>query len=125
MVKILVVDDELDVESLFRLKFRKEIKDKKMEIHYCPSGIVALDFLNQIAQQDIIIILSDINMPEMTGLELLGAVKNKYPQKKVFMVSAYDDEKYKSEARELGADEYITKPVNFELLKTLISAQAT
>jgi CheY-like chemotaxis protein len=119
-IRILVVDDEEDVELLFRQRFKKEMNDGKVSLHFANSGISALKILEDISTQDIIIILSDINMPEMTGLELLERIKLRYPEKKVMMISAYGNEQYVSEAQRKGADDFFTKPVDFKLLKEKI-----
>jgi len=119
-LRILVVDDEEDVELLFRQRFRKEANEGKVNLHFANSGAAALLELEEVDNQDIIIILSDINMPGMTGLELLEKIKHKYPNKKVMMISAYGNEQYMNEAQEKGADDFFTKPVDFKLLKEKI-----
>ncbi len=116
-LRILVVDDEEDVELLFRQRFRKEASDGKVHLHFANSGAKALLELEDVSNQDIIVILSDINMPGMTGLELLEKIKQKYPNKKVMMISAYGNEQYMNEAQQKGADNFFTKPVDFKLLK--------
>lgn len=120
MVKILVVDDETDVESLFKLKFRKEEKDGSVKVLFSDSGKGALDILNDGDGKEVIIVLSDINMPDMTGIDLLKAIKEKYPYKKVVMVTAYGNEEYQTEAFSNGADDFLTKPVDFNKLKETI-----
>lgn len=119
-LRILVVDDEEDVELLFRQRFRKETNEGKVNLHFANSGAKALLELQDVSNQDIIIILSDINMPGMTGLELLEKIKQKYPNKKVMMISAYGNEQYMNEAQQKGADDFFTKPVDFKLLKEKI-----
>jgi CheY-like chemotaxis protein len=119
-LRILVVDDEEDVELLFRQRFRKEANEGKVNLHFANSGAAALLELEEVDDQDIIIILSDINMPGMTGLELLEKIKQKYPNKKVMMISAYGNEQYMNEAQQKGADDFFTKPVDFKLLKEKI-----
>ena len=119
-LRILVVDDEEDVELLFRQRFRKEANEGKVNLHFANSGAAALLELEEVDNQDIIIILSDINMPGMTGLELLEKIKHKYPNKKVMMISAYGNEQYMNEAQQKGADDFFTKPVDFKLLKEKI-----
>lgn len=119
-MKILVVDDERDIQTLFEQRFRKEIKEKQMEFVFTFSGEEALEYLNAHSEeQEAILILSDINMPGMSGLELLGQIKQKYhkPPPVVMMITAYGDgENYKI-AKDLGADDFLTKPVDFNLLK--------
>jgi CheY-like chemotaxis protein len=119
MKKILVVDDEKDVETLFLQRFRKEIKSGDYEFVFAFSGEQALNILNTDLKHEAVLILSDINMPGMSGLELLNNIKVKYfkPPPIVMMISAYGDEKNKEEAKNLGADGFLTKPVDFSLLK--------
>jgi two-component system, chemotaxis family, chemotaxis protein CheY len=117
-MKILVVDDEVDVRALFEQRFRKEIRNNEMAFVFAHSGQEALNYLNGINRESILI-LSDINMPGMSGLELLKHIKDEYskPPPIVMMISAFgDDENYKT-AMSLGADEFLTKPLNFNHLK--------
>jgi len=112
----MVVDDEEDIQSLFKQKFRKEIKSGQVEFHFALSADAALDYLkNQSAS--VVLILSDINMPGMNGLELLKIIKQNFFNLKVFMITAYGDEENYQKAIAYGADDYITKPVNFDSLK--------
>ena len=119
--KLLVVDDELDVKDLFLQRFRKEIKSGKFSFVFAHSGEEALELLSHVQPMDIVLILSDINMPGMTGFDLLKQVKEKLPTLKVFMVSAYGDAANMNRAKETGADGFIEKPVNFQLLEEKIS----
>jgi CheY-like chemotaxis protein len=123
-MKLLVVDDELDVKDMFLQRFRKEIKAGKISLVFAHSGEEAIELLSQMQPMDIVLILSDINMPGMTGFDLLKVVKEKLPDLKIFMVSAYGDAANMNKARENGADDFIEKPVNFKLLEEKIfSAQ--
>lgn len=117
-MKILVVDDEKDVRFLFEQRFRKEIKSQEMEFVFAFSGEEALIYLNQ-HEHEAVLILSDINMPGMSGLELLEHIKQKYvkPPPLVMMITAYGDAENFNMAKELGADDFLTKPVDFALLK--------
>ena len=117
-MKVLVVDDEQDIKTLFEQRFRKEIKDHLVEFIFAFSGEEALDCLSRI-EHEAVLILSDINMPGMTGLELLAKVKQKYmkPPPVVMMVTAYGDAENYRLALELGADDFLTKPIDFTLLK--------
>lgn len=117
-MKILVVDDEKDVKTLFEMRFRKEIKNGQAEFAFAYSGEEALEYLNNM-MQEAVLILSDINMPGMSGLQLLEKVKQKYttPPPVVMMITAYGDAENRSEAEKLGADDFITKPVDFTYLK--------
>jgi CheY-like chemotaxis protein len=119
-MKLLVVDDELDVKDMFLQRFRKEIKAGKISLVFAHSGEEAIELLSQIQPMDVVLILSDINMPGMTGFDLLKIVKEKLPALKIFMVSAYGDALNMYKARENGADDFIEKPVNFKLLEEKI-----
>lgn len=116
---ILVVDDEEDVQPLFEQKFRKEIRARKIALAFASSGTEALNYLHQ-HPEEASLVLSDINMPGMSGLELLRHIKEEYPTSpapKVMMISAYGDEESYEAAKELGADAFLTKPLDFNLLK--------
>lgn len=117
-MKILVVDDEKDMQVLFEQRFRKEIKTREMEFVFAFSGEEALVYLNG-HEHEAVLILSDINMPGMSGLQLLEHIKQKYhkPPPIVMMITAYGDPENIKTAKELGADEFLTKPVDFALLK--------
>lgn len=116
-MRLIVVDDEKDVQFLFEQKFRKEIKLGKVQIYYSFDGRSALNFLESLENHSGYLILSDINMPEMTGIELLKEIKIRYPSLKVIMITAYGDENTHNLAKQSGADDYFTKPLSFELLK--------
>jgi len=120
-LKLLVVDDESDVQFLFQQKFRKEIKAGEMQIKYALNGTSALELIDSIDNKSDYLILTDINMPEMSGIELLKKIKAKYPELKVFMITAYGDEQNFNMAKNLGADDYFTKPLRFDLLKEKLS----
>lgn len=117
-MKILVVDDEKDVKALFLQRFRKEIKKGQVNFDFAFSGEEALIYLNE-HKQEAVLILSDINMPGMSGLELLEHIKKKFhkPPPTVMMITAYGDEENHTTAKRLGADDFLTKPVDFRLLK--------
>jgi|SRR6516162_8535417 len=117
-VSILVVDDELDVAELFRQRFRRETRQGTYVLHYATSGAEALDRLAGEIEPTLLAVLSDINMPEMDGLQLLGEIKQRFPDLPVMMVTAYGDDERRRLAGEYGAAEFITKPVDFDLLKT-------
>ncbi|NNF01746.1 MAG: response regulator [Bacteroidia bacterium] len=119
-LRILVVDDEQDVEALFAQKFRKQVKDGKFEINYVSSAADAIKFVEENGVDNLAMVLSDINMPAMDGLELLKILKDEHNDLKVIMVTAYGDEKNFKEAMRLGADEFFNKPVNFDLLQKKI-----
>ncbi len=117
MIRIMVVDDEHDVEQLFRQRFRKEIKEELLNFHFTFSAEDALNYLRTAKAADLVLILSDINMPGMTGIELLKILKKDFTHLKVFMITAYDDKEKYDRSIELGAEEYLTKPIDFEKLK--------
>jgi CheY-like chemotaxis protein len=117
-VSILVVDDEPDVADLFRQRFRREARQGKYVMHFAASGVEALDRLAGEIQPALVAVLSDINMPGMDGLELLGEIKQRRPDLPVMMVTAYGDDERRRKASDLGASEFLTKPVDFDHLKT-------
>ena len=119
-MKILVVDDERDVEALYRQRFRKEIRSGELNLLFAFSASEALELMSHLDPMDVVLLLSDINMPGMTGFDLLKIVKEKYPLLNAFMVSAYGDEENMTRAKTLGADDFITKPVDFNLLRQKI-----
>ena len=117
---ILVVDDEKDIEPLFRQRFRKEIKKGEFSFYFLFSADQAINFL-QGHRREIVLMLSDINMPEMNGFELLKYVKENIRGLQVIMVTAYGDEENYNKAIKYGADGFITKPIDFKELKTRLS----
>ena len=120
-MKILVVDDEKDIKTLFEQRFRKEIRNKKLEFEFAFSGEDALGCMVKY-NHEAVLILSDINMPGMSGLDLLERIKQKNhtPPPVVMMITAYGDDKNFKRAMELGADDFLTKPIDFGLLKDKI-----
>ena len=114
---ILVVDDEPDVEHLFRQQFRRDIRSGRFVMEFAASAPEALECAKAIADPMLILILSDINMPGMSGLEMLPKVKTAQPNVPVIMITAYGDESTKKRAAELGAAGLLTKPIDFVLLR--------
>jgi CheY-like chemotaxis protein len=114
---ILVVDDEPDVAELFRQRFRREMRQGTYVLHFAQSGEEALACLAGEIEPQLIVILSDINMPGMDGLSLLREIKSRRPELPVMMVTAYGDDERRRIANEHGAAEFINKPVDFDLLK--------
>jgi len=122
-MKILVVDDEKDVQVLFEQRFRKEIRSHEMEFVFAYSGEEALTYLTG-RDHEAVLILSDINMPGMSGLELLRQIKLKHnePPPVVMMITAYGDPENFKIAMQLGADDFLTKPLEFNSLKEKLKA---
>jgi CheY-like chemotaxis protein len=118
-MKILVVDDEEDVQPLFLQRFRKEIKNHEVEFDFAQSGEEALNYLKD-KHSEVVLILSDINMPGMSGIELLTHIREDFPMPPppvVMMITAYGDEENYKQAMDKGADDFLTKPLDFNLLK--------
>jgi two-component system, response regulator, stage 0 sporulation protein F len=120
-MKFLIVDDEKDVEMLFLQKFRKEIRRGDLEMIFAFSGKEALDIIKDTEPPDVVYVFSDINMPGMSGIELLQHIKTNYPDIKVSMISAYGDNENYHKAIESGAKEFFTKPIDFNSLKNEIT----
>src|SRR5919112_1531946 len=117
-MQILVVDDETDVRDLFQQRFRREIRSGEMQFSFAFSGEEAIHYLRE-HRSEVLIILSDINMPGMSGLELLGLVKEEFemPPTTMMMITAYGDDESYNRAMALGANDFLTKPVDFGVLK--------
>lgn len=117
-MKILVVDDEADVQPLFLQRFRREIKAHELEFDFALSGEEALAYL-EARHSEVVLILSDINMPGMSGIELLSRIRHDYetPPPVVMMITAYGDEENHRQAMQNGANDFLTKPLDFNLLK--------
>jgi two-component system chemotaxis response regulator CheY len=122
-MKTLVVDDEQDVKTLFEQRFRKEIRNGEIDFVFAFSGEEALQYLGKY-EHEAVLILSDINMPGMSGLELLRHIKEKHhqPPPVVMMITAYGDADNYNAAMKLGADDFLTKPVDFSVLKEKLKA---
>ena len=118
MIKVLMVDDEPDAELLFRQNFRREIRKKLYEFLFAKSAQQALDVLENEDAPGVMAILSDINMPGMTGLELLDVVKQQSPDLPVIMITAYGDAGTEKDACRRGAMQLVSKPVDFDYLKS-------
>lgn len=117
-MKILVVDDEKDMQTLFEQRFRREIRTEEMQFAFAFSGEEALNYVHK-HEHEVVLILSDINMPGMSGLVLLEKIKQEFsiPPPVVMMITAYGDSENYNKAMQLGADDFLTKPVDFVLLK--------
>jgi CheY-like chemotaxis protein len=119
-VLILVVDDESDMEALFRQQFRRELKAGRFDMAFATSAPDALAAIGTASGADLILLLSDINMPGMTGLELLPKVKAMHPKLPVIMITAYGDADTRRKATEGGADGLMSKPIDFAALRAEI-----
>jgi CheY-like chemotaxis protein len=120
---VLVVDDEADVEVLFRQQFRRDLRAGRFTMEFAQSGPAALQRITDAAGVSLILILSDINMPEMSGLELLPKAKALRPDVPVIMITAYGDAETKRRAFETGAEALLTKPIDFVTLRTEIETR--
>ena len=116
-VLILVVDDEPDLETLFRQQFRRDIRAGRFTMEFAGSGAAALRRIDEAEGASLILILSDINMPGMSGLELLPLAKAARPDVPVIMITAYGDAETKRKALETGAESLLTKPIDFDALR--------
>jgi CheY-like chemotaxis protein len=122
-VLVLVVDDEPDVEALFRQQFRRDLRAQRFIMDFANSAAEALSRVASTIEQSLILILSDINMPGMTGLEMLPKVKEMRPDVPVIMITAYGDADTKRKALESGASGLLTKPIDFTLLREEIDTR--
>ena len=120
---ILVVDDEPDVEVLFRQQFRHDLRAGRFTMDFAQSGAMALQRITDAADVSIILILSDINMPGMSGLELLPKAKAMRPDVPIIMITAYGDAETKRKALENGAEALLTKPIDFGMLRSEIDTR--
>ena len=117
---ILVVDDEPDIEHLFRQQFRRDLRSGRFTMEFAAVGARALDRIAVVTDQSLILILSDINMPGMSGLELLPRAKAARPDVPIIMITAYGDAETKRKALERGAESLLTKPIDFVMLRSEI-----
>lgn len=122
-ILVLVVDDEPDVEALFRQQFRRDLRAQRFIMDFASSGPDALARVGETQEHSLILILSDINMPGMTGLEMLPKVKEMRPDVPVIMITAYGDSDTKRKAIEKGASGLLTKPIDFGLLREEIDTR--
>ena len=120
---ILVVDDEPDVEMLFRQHFRRDLRGSRFAMEFPQSATAALERIAEAQDQSLILILSDINMPEMSGLELLPKAKAMRPDVPIIMITAYGDAETKRKALENGAEALLTKPIDFGALRSEIDTR--
>ena len=120
---ILVVDDEPDVEVLFRQQFRRDLRSARFTMEFAQSASTALERIAAAADQSLILILSDINMPGMSGLELLPKAKAIRPDVPIIMITAYGDAETKRKALENGAEALLTKPIDFGTLRSEIDSR--
>ena len=116
-MKLLIVDDEQDVQWLFEKRFRREQRSGELDMHFAYSGEEALTLLQQARMNDLKLVMTDINMPGTSGIDLLKIIKEEYPGLPVIVITAYDDAKNRMAAYRNGADDYINKPIDFVKLK--------
>ncbi len=121
-VAILVVDDEPDVVELFSQRFRREVRGEQCALHFADTGKQALDFLGADLDTDDTVVLMDIRLPDMSGHDLMAEVQRRWPDLPAFMVTAFGDDDNRRRAAAAGADEFVTKPVDFDDLKTRIQS---
>lgn len=122
-VYILVVDDEPDVEALFRQQFRRELRAGRFQMEFASSAAEALKRAAEVRDPSLILILSDINMPGMSGLDMLPKVRAAHPDVPVIMITAYGDAETRRKAIERGAVGLLTKPIDFALLRQEIDTR--
>jgi CheY-like chemotaxis protein len=120
---VLVVDDEPDVEALFRQHFRRDLRAGRFTMEFAQSGPAALERITDAEAASLILILSDINMPGMSGLELLPKARAARPDVPIVMITAYGDAETKRKALEGGAEALLTKPIDFALLRNEIDTR--
>ncbi|BBX76182.1 response regulator transcription factor [Mycobacterium shinjukuense] len=120
-IHVLIVDDEADMEALFRQRFRRELRSGELILQFAETGRAALDVL-ETRDPDVVLIFTDIEMPEMNGIELLKRVREKRPDVRVYLVTAYDSPFYTQQAKDLGAHGYLTKPLDFSALRQVMFA---
>ena len=120
---ILVVDDEPDIELLFRQQFRKDLRAGRFTMEFAQSASMALQRITDAGDRSLILILSDINMPGMSGLELLPKAKAMRPDVPIIMITAYGDAETKRQALENGAEALLTKPIDFGMLRSEIETR--
>ena len=120
---ILVVDDEPDVEQLFRQQFRRDLRAGRFTMEFAQSAAIALESISAADNQSLILILSDINMPGMSGLDLLPRAKAMRPDVPIIMITAYGDPETKRKALERGAEALLTKPIDFGTLRNEIDTR--
>jgi YesN/AraC family two-component response regulator len=120
MINVILVDDETDLFPLFNVKFKREIRNKEIKFNFFTSAKDVLEFIESSSDETFNYILSDINMPDMNGLELLDSIKRYNEKQKVYIISSYKSEDYNVKAKQLGADGFLQKPIDFKILKELI-----
>ncbi|MCC8943841.1 MULTISPECIES: response regulator [Bradyrhizobium] len=122
-VSVLVVDDEPDLEVLFRQQFRRELRARRFVMDFAGSAAQALNRISDTGEQTLILILSDINMPGMSGLEMLPELRARRPDVPVIMITAYGDAETRKTALERGAHALLTKPIDFGQVRQAIQAR--
>jgi CheY-like chemotaxis protein len=116
-MNVLVVDDEFDTESLFTQRFRRELRNGSMQLQFAGSAEAALDIMNRHGTPDLVLILSDINLPGVSGIDLLKMLKERYTHPTVYMIAPSDDMGRRSAAEQSGVDGFLSKPLDFDELR--------
>jgi CheY-like chemotaxis protein len=119
--RIMMVDDEPDAQELFRQNFRREIRQGVYSFEFAQSGEEALEIMRSQSPPEIVLVLSDINMPGISGIDLLERIRGNWPEVPVFMITAYGDKATESKAGGLGAQGFLSKPIDFAALKAELS----
>jgi YesN/AraC family two-component response regulator len=120
-IHCLFVDDETDMELLFKLRFKEEVKNHQVELFYASSAKKGMEILDSEVGADILLIISDINMPEIDGFKFIDMIQEKYNCQLIYIVSAYNQDEYVEKATERNVDRYLTKPLDFDKLKKYIN----
>ena len=120
MIEVVVVDDETDIFPLFEIKFKKEIKAGKIRFHFFSSAKDLLDFLGKTDKKNFNYIITDIQMPDMSGLDLLQKIKERSSEQEVYIISGHLSSESSQHAKELGAGGFFSKPIDFKKLKETI-----
>lgn len=120
-MKILVVDDEEDVQLMFKQHFRHEIKSHEIDLIFALNAKEAIQFLDELSPFDIFLVLSDINMPGMSGLEMVQIIKETWPDLDIVMITAYANQENMEKSKLYGAREFLAKPLDFSLLRNILN----
>jgi CheY-like chemotaxis protein len=120
-MKILVVDDEEDVQLMFKQHFRHELRNQEIKFIFALNAKEAIKFLDELSPFDIFLVLSDINMPGMSGLEMIQVIKETWPDLDIVMITAYANQENMEKSKQFGAREFLAKPLDFGLLRNILN----